>query len=139
MLPYVHMTYAYSFHMFMSFISYDHMAKRSHYCICHWTLFLLVFFVHFRPNFTSHSLPIFLPYVYPCYVLSFYALMLTNKQQEHNSIGTTGHRTTHLLGYRHSETVLLWFLTRILRWNLLCRHQTLPPLKVPDFPDTEHE
>ena len=24
---------------------------------CHWTLFLLVFFVHFRPNFTPHSLP----------------------------------------------------------------------------------
>ena len=24
---------------------------------CHWTLFLHVFFVHFRPNFTSHSLP----------------------------------------------------------------------------------
>ena len=25
--------------------------------MCHWTLFLLIFSVHFRPNFTSHSLP----------------------------------------------------------------------------------
>ena len=28
---------------------------------CHQTLFLLLFFVHFRPNFTSHSLPYFSP------------------------------------------------------------------------------
>ena len=38
-------------------------------CLCHRTLFLLVFFVHFRPNFTSHSLPhTFLPYAYFDYV-----------------------------------------------------------------------
>ena len=69
---------------------------------CHRTLFLLVFFVHFRPNFTSHSLPhtfplmtiptMFLP-------LCYMSFTLTNKQQEHNSIGTTRHRTTRLLGY----------------------------------------
>ena len=63
-----------------------------------------------------------------------------NGQQEHNSIGSTGHQTTRLLGYRHPETVLLWFLlTWILRWNLLHCHRMLPPLKVLDFPDTEHE
>ena len=55
--------------------------------------------------------------------LSLYAFTLMNKRQEHDSIGTMGHRTSHLLGYRHPETVLLWFLlTRILRWNLLCHH-----------------
>ena len=87
--------------------------------------------------------PTFLLYAYLGYVhplMPFMPYTLTNKRQEHNSIGTTGHQTIHLLGYRHSETVLLWFLlTRILRRNLLCRHRTLPPLKVPDFPDTEHE
>ena len=69
----------------------------------------------------------------------FYAFTLTNGRQERNLIGTTRHRTIRLLGYQHSETVLLWFLTRILRWNLLCRHRTLPPLKVLDFLDTEHK
>ena len=108
---------------------------------CHQTLFLLTFFfVHFRPNFTSHSLPHLSPLCLSLLCYSPYAFMLTKEQQEHDSIGITGHRTTCLLGYRHPETVLLWFLlTRILCWNLLCRHRTLPPLKVPDFPDTEHK
>ena len=43
---------------------------------CHRTLFLHVFFVHFRPNFTSHSLPhTFLPYAYLDYACFFYAFM----------------------------------------------------------------
>ena len=99
---------------------------------------------HFLSIFDPTSLhppyPTFLPYVYLCYVYPLMPFKLTNRRQEHNSIGTTGHRTTRLLGYQHSETVLLCFLlTRILRWNLLGCHQTLPPLKVLDFPDTEHE
>ena len=84
---------------------------------------------------TPHLSPLCLPLLCLCP----YASTLTNKRQGHNSIGTTGHQTTLLLGYRHSETVLLWFLTRILRGNLFCRHRTLPPLKVPDFLDTEHK
>ena len=49
-------------------------------------------------------------------------------------------RTIRLLGYRHPETVLLWFLLDlILHWNLFRCHRMLPPLKVLDFPDTEHE
>ena len=84
--------------------------------------------------------PTFLPYVYPCYVLPLMSFTLTNRRQEHNLIGTTGHWTTCLLGYRHSKTVLLWFLfTQILHWNLLHCHQMLPPLKVLDFPDMEHK
>ena len=102
--------------------------------------FHLYFSVHFRPNFTPHSLPHLSPYAYLDYVRPLMSFKLTNKRQEHDSIGTTRHRTTHLLGYRHSETVLLWsLLTRILRWNLFCRHQMLPPLKIPDFLDTEHK
>ena len=70
----------------------------------------------------------------------FYTFTLMNRQQEHHLIDTTGHWTTRLLGYRHPKTVLLRFLlTWILRWNLLRHHRTLPPLKVLDFLDTEHE
>ena len=71
--------------------------------------------------------------------LSFMPFTLMNRRQEHDSIGTTSHQTTRLLDYQHPEIVLLWFLLNlILCWNLLC-HRTLPPLKVPDFPDTEHK
>ena len=111
---------------------------------CYRTLFfLLVIFVHFRPNFTSHSLPHLSPSNLSLLCSSPYApyaLTLMNKRQECNLIGTTGHWTTCLLGYRHSETVLLWFpFTWILCWNLLCHHRMLSPLKVLDFPDMEHE
>ena len=107
---------------------------------CHRTLFSLVFFVHFRSNFTSHSLPHLSPSCLLQLCLSPYAFHAHEQTTRTHSIGTTGHRTTRLQGYQHSETVLLRLLLhRILRWNLLCRHRTLPPLKVPDFPDMEHE
>ena len=77
----------------------------------------------FNPTSLHIPYPTFFPHVYPCYVYPLMLFTLTNRRQEHNLIGTTGHRTTHLLGCQHSETVLLWFLlTWILRWNLLCRH-----------------
>ena len=38
---------------------------------CHWTVFLLVFFDHFQPNFTYILFPTFFPYVYSCYVHPF--------------------------------------------------------------------
>ena len=112
-------------------------------------LFLLItvighyFCSYFHPFLTqlhfTFLTPPFLLYVYLCCVSSFYAftLMTNNK----NAIQLyTGYRTTRLLGYRHPKTVLLWFLfTWILHWNLLHCHQTLPPLKVLDFPDMEHE
>ena len=104
----------------------------------------------FNPTSLHIPYPTFPPYAYPCCVFLLhtyphhtffsYAFTFTNRRQECDSIGTTGHRTTHLLSYQHPETVLLWFLlTQILHWNLLCCHRTLPPLKVPDFPDTEYE
>ena len=97
---------------------------------CHWTLFLLVFFVHFLIQLHSLSLPHLFLLCLSFIMLFLYAFTLMNRQQEHNSIGTAGHQTTHLLGYRHSETVLLRFLFNpILCWNLLCHHRTLPPLK----------
>ena len=83
--------------------------------------------------------PTFLPYDYLCYVL-FSLCPHSQQTTRTHSTGITSHRTTRLLDYRHPETVLLWLLLYwILCWNLLCCHQTLPPLKVPDFPDTEHE
>ena len=88
--------------------------------MCHRTLFLLVFFVHFRPNFTSHSLPhlFFIMFIFDMFPLL--CLHAHDKRQEHDSTGITGHRTTRLLSYRHPETVLLWFLLdSILCWNLL--------------------
>ena len=107
---------------------------------CHRTLFLLLFFVHFQPNFTSPSLPHLSPLYSSLLCLSPYAFPAHKQTTRTHLIGTTGHRTTCLLGYQHSETVLLRFLfTWILHWNLLRCHQTLPPLKVPDFPDTEHK
>ena len=60
-------------------------------------------FAHiFRPflsqlHFTFLTPHLFFLYVYPCY-----ALMPSRPQtddKERNSIGTTGHRTTQLLGY----------------------------------------
>ena len=103
---------------------------------CHWTLFLLVFFCPFSTQLHST----FLTHISPHAYLWFMPLTLTNRRQEHITIGTTSHQTTCLLGYRHPETVLLWFLFNpILCLNLLCHHRTLPPLKVPDFLDMEHE
>ena len=108
------------------------------YVIRHY--FCLYFLSIFDPTSLHILYPTFLPYVYPCYFSFLYAFMLTDRQQEHNLIGTTGHQTTHLLDCRHSKAVLSRFLLNpILRWNLLCHHQTLPPFKVPDFLDTEHE
>ena len=127
----------------------DHAKTAMIFFLCYrWLLLVCVigryFCSYFSSIFDPTSLhipyPTFLPHVYLSYIYPFMSFTLTNRQQEHNSIGTTGHRTTRLLGYRHSETVLLWFpFTRILHWNLLCCHRTLPPLKVPDFPDMEHE
>ena len=49
---------------------------------------------HFLSIFDPTSLhppyPTFLPYVYLCYVYPLMPFKLTNRQQEHNSIGTTG-------------------------------------------------
>ena len=85
--------------------------------------FYLYFLSIFEPSSLHVPYPTFLLYAHLSYVYPLVPLTLTNGQQKHNSIGTTGHRTTHLLGYQHSETVLLWFLlTRILHWNLLCCH-----------------
>lgn len=36
--------------------------------LCHRTLFSFVFFIHFQPNITLHSLSTFLSHAYPCYV-----------------------------------------------------------------------
>ena len=60
----------------------------SWYVTCHRTLFLHVFFVHFRPNFTSHSLPhTFLPYAYFNYVHSSMCLCLhAHEQDDKNTI-----------------------------------------------------
>ena len=52
-------------------------------------IFAHIFFVHFRPNFTSHSLPHLFP-------LCFHAHEQTTRTQFNC---TTGHQTTRLLGY----------------------------------------
>ena len=113
-----------------------------------WEVSLDTNFEHIFPSiFNPTSLHIPYPTLSPSclsrlclFLLYLYAFTLTNKRQEHNLIGPTGYQTTRLLGYRHSETVLLWFpFTRILHRNLFCCHRTLPPLKVPDFPNSEHE
>ena len=103
----------------------------------------IIFACIFRPFSTQLHFTFLTP---PLPLMSIFVIFLslcfhTHKQTTRtHSIGTTGHQTTCLLGYRHSETVLLWFLlTWILCWNLLCRHRMLPPLKVPDFLDTEHK
>ena len=49
---------------------------------CHQMLFLLVFSVHFWPNFTPHSLPTFPLHAYLPYVYLFMTFTLTNKRQE---------------------------------------------------------
>ena len=68
--------------------------------LCHRTLFLVIFFfVHFQPNFISHSLPYLFPLCLPLSCSSLYAFTLTNRQQEHDLTGITGHQTTRLLGY----------------------------------------
>ena len=82
---------------------------------------------YFLSIFDPTSLHIPYPTVSPLCLplLCFISLCLHahDRRQEHDSTGITGHRTTHLLGYQHPETVLLWFLlTRILHWNLLCCH-----------------
>ena len=53
----------------------------------------------FDPTSLHIPYPTFLHHVYLCYVYPFMSFTLTNGQQEHKSIGTTGHRTTHLLDY----------------------------------------
>ena len=73
-------------------------------------LFLLIFSSIFDPTSLHIPYPTFLLYAYLCYVYPLMHFTLTNKQQGYDSIGMTGHQTTHLLGYRHPETVLLWFL-----------------------------
>ena len=97
----------------------------------------------FDPTSLHFLYPTFLPSCLPllCLFLFLFLCFHAHEQTTRTPFNWyNGHRTTCLLGYRHSETVLLWFpLTRILRGNLFCRHRTLPPLKVPDFPDTEHE
>ena len=99
--------------------------------LCHRTLFLLVFF---GPFFDPTSLPFLTP---PFSPYDFHAYDQTTRT---HSIGITGHQTTRLLGYQHSKTVLLWFLLNpILCWSFLCHHRMLPPLKVLDFLDMEHE
>ena len=49
---------------------------------CHRTLFSLVFFIHLQSNFTSHSLPTFLPYTCLCYVYPLMLFMLTTNDKE---------------------------------------------------------
>ena len=102
--------------------------------------FYSYFWSIFNPTFTHTPYPIFLHHAYFVMFIFLCHITLTNRQQEHNSIGTTSNQTTHLLGYQHSKTVLLWFLLDpVLCWSLLRHYQMLPPLKVPDFPDTEHK
>ena len=94
-------------------------------------------FVHFWLNFTFLTPP-FLLHVYLCHNYPSYVFH-AHKQKTRTQFDT-GHQTTHLLGYRHSKTVLLWsLLTQILCWNLSCPYWMLPPLKVLDFPDTEYK
>ena len=77
----------------------------SQFEICHWMLFLLIFFCFLSiSDPTSHSLPHLSPLCLSLLCLSPYVFTLMNRRQEHNSIGTTSHQTTHLLGYQHSET-----------------------------------
>ena len=55
------------------------------------TIFARIF-VHFQSNFTSHSLPHLSPLcLFFVMFLLFMPFMLTNRQQEHDLIGTTGH------------------------------------------------
>ena len=48
---------------------------------CHWTLFLLVFSIHFRPNFTSHSLPNLSPLCLSLIYSALYAFTLTTNNK----------------------------------------------------------
>ena len=66
----------------------DSMCLTAH---CHRTIFFTRIFVHFQPNFTSHSLPHLSPLCLSFLFHLFYAFMLTNRRQEPNLIGTTGH------------------------------------------------
>ena len=94
------------------------------------------FSTQLRITFLTHLFFLMFTFAMFSLLMSF---MLTNRWQEHDLTGITGHQTTRLLDYWHPETVLLWFLLNsILRWNLFYHHRMLPPLKVPDFLDTEH-
>ena len=74
--------------------------------------------------------------------------MLTNRRQEHNSIGivqvyqllTLAVRLPlDLLGYCNPETVCFLLNHPILCWNFFGCPLLLPQFKVLDFPDTERE
>ena len=67
-------------------------------CICHRTLFLLVFFIHFQPNFTFLTLPFSLMLIFVMLIPLCLSRSRTN-DKEHNLTGIIGHRTTCLLGY----------------------------------------
>ena len=106
-----------------------------------------IFLFIFRPFLTQLHFTFLTPHLSPLCLFqlcSFSSMKIMpsrsrTNNKEHNLIGTTRHRTTRLLGHRHSETILLSLFTWILCGNLYCRHRTLPPLKVPDFPNSEHE
>ena len=72
-------------------------------------------------HFTFLNPPFSLMFILVMFFLSMPSRSRTDDKRTFDRI--TGHQTTRLLGYRHSETVLLWFpFTWILRWNLLCCH-----------------
>ena len=64
---------------------------------CHWMLFLLLIFVHFRPNFTPHSLPHLSPLCLSSLCSSFYAF--------HTHEQTT---RTHSLVRLDTEQLVYW-------------------------------
>ena len=61
--------------------------------------FCLYFLSIFDPTSLHIPYTTFFLYVYLCYALPLMSFMLTNRQQEHDLIGTTGHRMTCLLDY----------------------------------------
>ena len=68
-------------------------------CVIRHYFFCSYFLSIFDPTSLHIPYPIFLPYVYLGYVFLLCLSCSQTRQQEHNSIGTTGHQTTCLLGY----------------------------------------
>ena len=97
---------------------------------CHWMLFLLLFLVHFQPNFIHFPYFTFLLHVYPSYVFPFYAsFTLMNRQQEHHSIvqlvtDNSIYLATDILKQSCSPFPT-WSCARTLSATLTCSHHSV--------------
>ena len=108
--------------------------------VCHRTRFSLLFLSIFNP--TSLTL-LTTPFSFMIIFLMSFSFMpyscLRTDDKNMIQLVYTGLPISNLLSYQHPETVPFLFDHPILHWNFLGRPRLLPQLKVPDFPDMEHE